>query len=137
MQIASLGANVESCDDAMIANTLHGTITSWNPAAERMYGYATAEAVGRHVRILCPASEREDEVLRTLARVASGERIDHFETTQRRKDGSLMDVSVTVSPIYDSRGEVAGSVDGRAGYHRAQASRWRAGRSRAALPRRV
>jgi diguanylate cyclase (GGDEF)-like protein/PAS domain S-box-containing protein len=108
-QIASLAAIVESCDDAMIAKTLQGTITTWNPAAERMYGYTTAEAVGRQIRILCPTSEHEDEVARILARVASGERIDHFETTRRRKDGSVIDVSVTISPIHDSRGEVAGA----------------------------
>jgi diguanylate cyclase (GGDEF)-like protein/PAS domain S-box-containing protein len=108
-QIASLAAIVESCDDAMIAKTLQGTITSWNPAAERMYGYTTAEAVGRHIRVLCPTSEQEDEVARILARVASGERIDHFETTRRRKDGSVIDVSVTISPIHDSRGDVAGA----------------------------
>ncbi len=105
-QVASLAAIVESCDDAMIAKTLEGTITSWNAAAERIYGYTPAEAVGRHISILCPTSEQADEVERILARVASGERVEHFETTRQRKDGSVIDVSVTISPIHDVCGQV-------------------------------
>ncbi|MGA2926541.1 MAG: PAS domain S-box protein, partial [Solirubrobacteraceae bacterium] len=108
-QIAALAAIVDSCDDAMIAKTLDGTITSWNPAADRIYGYSAAEAVGQEIRMLCPTREQEDEVARILARVASGERIDHFETVRRRKDGSVIDVSVTISPIHDSHGNVAGA----------------------------
>ena len=108
-QIAALAAIVESCDDAMIAKTLQGTITSWNRAAERMYGYTAAQAVGQHINMLCTTREQQDEIARILARIASGERIDHFETTRRSKDGSVIDVSVTISPIRNSRGEVAGA----------------------------
>ena len=109
VELAQLAAIVESSDDAIIGKTLEGTITSWNPAAERIYGYARAEAVGRHIRIICPTREQEDEVSRILARVAMGERADHFETTRRRKDGVVIDVSVTISPIRNRRGEVTGA----------------------------
>ena len=109
VELAQLAAIVESSDDAIIGKTLEGTITSWNPAAERIYGYTQAEAVGRHIRIICPTGEQEDEVSRILARVATGERVDHFETTRRRKDGVVIDVSVTISPIRNRRGEVTGA----------------------------
>ncbi len=108
-ELAQLAAIVESSDDAIVAKTLEGTITSWNPAAERIYGYTQAEAVGRHIRIICPTREQEDEVARIMARVAAGESADHFETIRRRKDGVVIDVSVTISPIRDRRGEVTGA----------------------------
>jgi len=69
---------VASSDDAIIAKTLAGAITSWNPAAERMYGYTAAEALGQHINLLCPSSEQEHEVASILQRVADGQRIDHF-----------------------------------------------------------
>ncbi len=94
VELAQLAAIVESSDDAIIGKTLDGTITSWNPAAERIYGYTQAEAVGRHIRVICPTGEQEDEVSRILARVATGERVDHFETTRQRRDGVVIDVSV-------------------------------------------
>ena len=109
VELAQLAAIVESSDDAIIGKTLEGTITSWNPAAERIYGYTQAEAVGRHIRIICPTRQQEDEVSQILVRVAAGERVDHFETTRRRKDGVVIDVSVTISPIRNRRGEVTGA----------------------------
>ena len=108
-ELAQLAAIVESSDDAIIGKTLEGTITSWNPAAERIYGYTQAQAVGRHISLLCPTHEQGNEVSRILAQVATGERADHFETTRRRQDGVVIDVSVTISPIRNRRGEVAGA----------------------------
>ena len=137
VELAQLAAIVESSDDAIIGKTLEGTITSWNPAAERIYGYTQAEAIGRHISMLCPTCEQEDEVARILGRVAAGERVEHFETTRRRKDGVVIDVSVTISPIRNRRWRGDGSVDGRAGHHRANARGGRAGGGRGALPRRV
>jgi PAS domain S-box-containing protein len=106
---ARLAAIVDSSDDAIIAKTLAGPITSWNPAAERMYGYTPAEALGQHINLLCPSSEQEREVARILQRVAGGQRIDHFETTRRCKDGRAIDVSVTISPIRNTDGKVDGA----------------------------
>lgn len=103
-QIAHLAAIVESSDDAMIGKTLEGTIISWNPAAGRMYGYTPQEAVSRHIDMLCPSTEQEREIARILRTVASGERVDHFETARRRKNGSVIDVSVTISPIHTAAG---------------------------------
>ncbi len=106
---AQLAAIVASSDDAIIAKTLAGPITSWNPAAERMYGYTAAEAIGRHINLLCASSEQEHEVALILARVAGGQRIDRFETTRRCKDGRSIDVSVTISPIRNTDGKVHGA----------------------------
>ena len=106
---AHLAAIVESSDDGIVGKTLEGTITSWNPAAERMYGYTAQEAVGRHVSVLCPSAERLRELADILRRVAAGSGVDHFETTRLRKDGRVIDVSVTVSPIRDRHGQVSGA----------------------------
>jgi diguanylate cyclase (GGDEF)-like protein/PAS domain S-box-containing protein len=108
-QTARLAAIVQSSDDAIIAKTLAGSITSWNPAAERMYGYSTAEALGQHINLLCTSSEQEHEIARMLQRVAGGQRIDHFETTRGCKDGRAIDVSVTISPIRNTDGKVDGA----------------------------
>jgi diguanylate cyclase (GGDEF)-like protein/PAS domain S-box-containing protein len=108
-ETAHLAAIVKCSDDAMIGKTLEGMITSWNPAAERMYGYSRAEAVGEHIHLLCPTREQKDEVTRILDRVAAGEGVDHFETRRCRRDGSVIDVSVTISPIHDGHGEVVGA----------------------------
>lgn len=105
---ARLAAIIDSSDDAIVSKDLDGTITSWNPAAERLFGYTSAEAVGRSIRLIIPADRQseEDEVLR---RIGLGERVDHFETVRQRKDGSYIDISLTVSPIRDRTGVVVGA----------------------------
>ena len=109
VELAQLAAIVESSDDAMIGKTLDGRITSWNPAAERIYGYSAADTVGKHIFLLCPSPAQEQEIAGILRRVAAGERVDHFETRRRRKDGSVIDVSITISPIRDDPREVMGA----------------------------
>jgi PAS domain S-box-containing protein len=105
---ARLAAIVESSDDAIISKDLNGTIASWNPAAERMFGYTAEEAVGRSIRMIIPESRQgeEDHVLRRIVR---GEKVDHFETMRRRKDGSEICISLTVSPIRNGRGTIIGA----------------------------
>jgi len=103
-----LSAIVESSDDAIVSKTLDGIITSWNRGAERIFGYTAAEAVGRPVTMLMPV-ERQDEEPGILARIRRGDGVEHYETVRRRKDGTLIDVSLTVSPILDSRGAVIGA----------------------------
>ena len=105
---ARLAAIVESSDDAIIAKDPDGTILSWNQGAERIYGYRPDEVVGRPVSILAPP-DREDEIPRLLAAVARGERVDHYETVRLRKDGALIDVSVTISPTRDKAGMIIGA----------------------------
>src|ERR1700722_7762650 len=103
-----LAAIVESSDDAIISKDLNGIIQTWNRGAERVFGYTAEEAVGKPVTILLPP-ERIDEGPGILARIRRGERIDHYETVRRRKDGCLIDISLTVSPIRDGDGRVAGA----------------------------
>lgn len=104
-----LAAIVESSDDAIISKTLDGIITSWNPAAERLYGYSPAEAVGREVSLIIPR-DRPDELASILERLRQGQRIDHFETSRVRKDGVQLDVSVSISPIIDDQGHIIGAA---------------------------
>jgi PAS domain S-box-containing protein len=104
---AFLAAIVESSDDAIIAKDLNGIIQSCNTAAERVFGYAANELIGRPVRLLIP-QERQDEEDKILASIRRGERVDHFETVRRRRDGSLIDVSLTVSPVLDAAGRIIG-----------------------------
>jgi PAS domain S-box-containing protein len=104
-QLASI---VESSDDAIISKDLNGVIVSWNPAAEILFGYSSEEAVGRPVTILIPP-ELLDEEPKILERIRSGQRIDHFETIRRRKDGSRIEISLTVSPVKDSYGTIVGA----------------------------
>jgi PAS domain S-box-containing protein len=99
---------VESSEDAIISKDLDGIIRTWNAGAERLFGYTAAEVVGRPVTILFPPG-REDEEPEILARIRSGERIRHYETVRRRKDGSLVDISLTVSPVRDGGGRVTGA----------------------------
>jgi PAS domain S-box-containing protein len=99
---------VASSDDAIVSKTLEGVITSWNSAAERLFGYTAAEAVGRHINMLA-APGRENEMPAILDRLRRGERIDHYETVRRRKDGSTVDVSLTISPIRDAGGIIVGA----------------------------
>jgi PAS domain S-box-containing protein len=103
-----LAAIVASSDDAIISKNLDGIITSWNKSAERIFGYPPEEAIGRHITLIIPP-ERYAEESDILARLRRGERIDHFHTVRRRKDGSLLDVSLTISPVRDSSGRVIGA----------------------------
>ena len=105
---ALLSAIVEGSDDAIISKDLNSTITSWNPGAERIFGYTAEETIGQPVTLLFPDEliEEEDEIIN---RIRNGERIDHYETVRQRKDGTLLDVSLTISPIRDSQGDIVGA----------------------------
>jgi len=103
-----LAAIVESSDDAVIGQTLDGRIASWNRGAERLYGYTAAEAVGQPVAVLVPA-DHPDEAPALLDRIRRGESVEHFETQRVRKDGSRVDVSLTISPVMDGDGRVIGA----------------------------
>ncbi len=102
-----LASLVDSSDDAIISKTPTGIITSWNRAAELMYGWTAQEIIGRHISVLT-VPDRREEIDTILARVRSGERVEHYETVRVRKDGALFDVSLTVSPIRDSIGALIG-----------------------------
>jgi len=102
-------AMVESVDDAVIGKTLEGTITSWNPAAARLYGYSAEEVIGKPIALLAPP-DRVDELPRMLERLRRGERIEHHETTRLRKDGTRVEVSISVSPILDPQGRPVGAT---------------------------
>jgi PAS domain S-box-containing protein len=101
-------AIVESSDDAIISKGLDGIIRSWNKGAERVFGYTAQEAVGRHVSLLIP-EDRLNEEPGIIERIRSGERIDHYETVRRHKDGSLIDISLTVSPVKNASGRIIGA----------------------------
>jgi len=103
-----LASIVESSDDAIISKDLNGIINSWNRGAEWLFGYTSEEVIGRPVTILIPP-ERVDEEPSILARLRRGERIDHYETVRRRKDGSSVDISLTVSPILSADGRIIGA----------------------------
>jgi PAS domain S-box-containing protein len=105
--IASLAAIVQSSDDAIISKTLQGIITSWNNAAERIFGYTSEEIIGKSVTILIPDERIEEETV-ILARLKKGERIEHFETQRITKDKKILDISLTISPIKDKRGNIIG-----------------------------
>ena len=101
-------AIIESSDDAILSKNLNGIINSWNPGAERLFGYTAQEAIGRPITMLLPP-DRIGEEPDILARIRRGERIDHFATQRVRKDGSLVDISLTISPIRDVTGRVIGA----------------------------
>lgn len=103
-----LAAIVDSSEDAIIAKTLDTTIISWNHGAEHIYGYAAAEVIGRPISILLPPGA-EDEVPAIMERIRRGEKVEHYETKRKRKDGTIIDVSVAVSPIKMHRGEIIGA----------------------------
>lgn len=105
---ARLASIVEYSDDAILSKDLNGTILTWNAAAERLFGYAADEIVGRSIHCLIPEDRVEEERM-ILARVARGERVNHYETVRRRKDGGRVEVSITVSPIRDGRGRIIGA----------------------------
>jgi PAS domain S-box-containing protein len=107
-KIHAAAAVIESSDDAIITKNLNSIITSWNAGAGRVFGYTAQEAIGRPVTILIPP-DQVDEEPKILQRIRRGERIDHYETMRVRKDGSLLDVSLTVSPIKDVNGKVVGA----------------------------
>ena len=106
--IRHLAKVVESSDDAIISKDLNSIITSWNLAAERMFGYSADEAVGQSIRMIIPRERQSEEDL-VLSRIRSGEAMQHFETIRQRKDGTLIPISLTVSPIYDDEGHVIGA----------------------------
>jgi PAS domain S-box-containing protein len=99
---------VESSDDAIISKDLNGIITSWNGAAERMFGYAASETIGQSIRMIIPADRQAEEDV-VLGRIRAGQSVTHFETIRQRKDGVLIPISVTVSPIRDDAGRVIGA----------------------------
>jgi PAS domain S-box-containing protein len=103
-----LAAIVESSDDAILGKTLDGTITSWNRAAERLYGYSVEEALGQPITMLVPP-DRPEEVPEILRKVRRGEKVDHLETVRVTRDGRHLDVSLTVSPIRNPEGEIVGA----------------------------
>ena len=103
-----LAAIVEHSDDAIIGKTLEGVITSWNPAAESIYGYSSREMIGKSVELLSP-KDRTGEVKAILAKIKAGEHVDHFETIHVRKDATAITVSLTVSPIRNADGATVGA----------------------------
>jgi PAS domain S-box-containing protein len=105
---ARLAAIVESSDDAIVSKDLNGVIKSWNEAAERMFGYSAAEAVGRNIRLIIPPDRHAEEEL-VLERIRRGDRVDHYETVRLHKDGRSIDISLTVSPIKMEDGRVIGA----------------------------
>lgn len=104
---AKLAAIVETSDDAIVSKTLESVVTSWNSAAERMFGYTAAEMIGQTIYKIIP-KDRQEEEPRILARLRTGERVDHFETKRLTKSGRLLDVSLTISPIKNKQGVIIG-----------------------------
>jgi PAS domain S-box-containing protein len=98
LTLRHLAKIVDSSDDAIVSKDLNGTIQSWNGAAERMFGYTAAEAVGRSIRMIIPA-DRQNEEDYVLGQIRAGRPVRHYETIRQRKDGSLVPISLTVSPI--------------------------------------
>ncbi len=103
-----LAAIIESSDDAILSKTLDGVITSWNPGAEKLFGYTAQEAVGQSITIVIP-QERLAEEEEIISKIRAGLRVEHFETVRRRKDGSLVDVSLTISPVMGQDGRILGA----------------------------
>src|SRR5688572_29818130 len=105
---ALLAAVVESSDDAIITKTLDGTITSWNASAARLLGYAAAEIIGQPITVLIPP-DRQEEERHIIANLRAGNRIEHYKTMRVAKDGRLIEVSLTISPLRDRTGEIVGA----------------------------
>ena len=103
-----LAAIVDSSDDAIVSKTLDGIVTSWNRGAERLFGYSAAEAIGQSILLIVPV-DRQGEEAEVLRRIRGGQSVDHFETVRRRKDGTLIEISLTVSPVRDSLGRIIGA----------------------------
>jgi PAS domain S-box-containing protein len=104
-----LAAIVDSSDDAIVSKDTNGFITSWNKSAERMFGYPADEAIGKHISLIIP-SDRLAEEDSILARIRRGERVEHFETVRVRKDGTSLDISLTISPVKDATGHIVGAA---------------------------
>jgi PAS domain S-box-containing protein len=105
---ARLAAIVDSSFDAIVGKDINSIITDWNPAAERMFGYTADEAVGRSILMLIPETLHGEEI-EIISKIKNGERVESFDTTRRRKDGSLISVSLTISPIKDENGTIVGA----------------------------
>jgi PAS domain S-box-containing protein len=103
-----IAAIVESSEDAIVAKNLDSIITSWNQGAERLFGYTAEEAIGKPVTMLIP-TERHDEEPTILARIRRGERVEHYETLRQRKDGSIVEISLTISPVRNPEGKIIGA----------------------------
>src|SRR5262245_20013472 len=108
LTLRHLARVVESSDDAIVSKDLDGVIRSWNRGAERVFGYTAEEAVGRNIRLIIP-DDRQDEEDRVLEQIRAGNPVTHFETIRRRKDGTLIPISLTISPIRDDTGQVIGA----------------------------
>ncbi len=106
--IGLLAAIVESSDDAIVSKTLDGIITSWNAGAERLFGYTASEAIGQHITMLIPVDRRDEETV-IIERIKRGERIEHFDTVRIRKDKTLFDISLTISPLRNASGKIIGA----------------------------
>lgn len=107
-ELRRLAAIVEFSDDAIIGKTLDGKIVTWNRGAEKIYGYTAAEIKGKPISLLAPG-ERADEILRLIEKIRSGKSVEHYETIRKRKDGEVIYVSLTISPIRDSSGNIVGA----------------------------
>ncbi len=107
-QLRWMASIVESSNDAIVSKNLDDIITSWNKGAERLYGYTAKEAIGQPITIVIP-EDRQNEECENLRRIRHGERIDHFETTRRRKNGSLITISLAISPVKNAEGEIVGA----------------------------
>ena len=105
---ARLAAIVHSSDDAIISKDLNGVVTSWNRGAERLFGYTAAEAIGQPIALIIP-KDRRDEETRILKRIRRGEMVEHFETIRANKEGKMVDISLTISPVRDARGRIIGA----------------------------
>jgi PAS domain S-box-containing protein len=128
-----LAAVVNSSDDAIISVDVQGTMTSWNKSAEPLFGYTFPETVGKSVTILLP-SDRHDEERAILQRISRGGRVDHYETVRQRKDGGLIDVSLTVPPVRDAEGRIIGASKIRDITHRKHRDLAREGRASCEKP---
>jgi PAS domain S-box-containing protein len=106
--IGLLAAIVDSSEDAIISKNLEGVITSWNAGAKHLFGYTAEEAVGRHISLIIPVNRRSEE-MGILEQIKRGERIEHFDTVRVRKDGTLLDISLTISPVRDATGRIVGA----------------------------
>ena len=107
-EAALLAAIVNSSEDAIISKDLSGVVTSWNRGAEQIFGYAAGEMIGQRITKLFPADRLEEET-QIVARIRQGETVKHFDTVRQRKDGTPIDVSVTISPIRDTAGRIVGA----------------------------
>src|SRR4029079_9803958 len=108
LALGQLRAVAETSEDAIVTKDLNGVITSWNKGAEIIFGYEANEVIGKPISLLIP-EERHDEEPSILERIRRGHRVEHYETVRRRKDGGLIDISLTVSPLADATGSIVGA----------------------------